>query len=96
MTDELRQLQNAPLSPNADICLYGLAMEVRGAADGSCDPVQPQGYYAEAVKYIRARCHEEVWGESRCESEALFSNFLLAACREAEARSPWLFTTTST
>lgn len=91
MADELRQLQNAPLAPHADICLYGLAMEVRGAADGSCDPAQPQGYYAEAVKYIRARCHTDVWGKSRSLSEARFRNFLLHACREAEAQSPWLF-----
>lgn len=92
MTDELRQLQNAPLSPNADICLYGLAMEVRGAADRPCDPVQPKGYYAEAVKYIRARCDLDVWGKSRSPSEALFRFFLLSACSEAEEQSPWLFT----
>lgn len=66
--------------PTGEVCIYTLAMALRGARDGSSGPLQDDtGALYRA--YLTARL--ERWGESRSKSEGLFREFIAACLDES-------------
>lgn len=67
-------LSAAPVAPHGGVCLYGLAMTLRGDADGSAELCATPAELEAAADYLEARL--AAWGQSRSDSEAAFYMFL--------------------
>lgn len=86
---DVADYDNLPVSPNPDVCLYSLAMALRGEADGSAHLCLSPGEPVKIRDYLKRRL--AVWGGCRSASERHFQLFLEGCIEEAEEMAPWLF-----
>jgi hypothetical protein len=77
-----------PIVPNPYVCLYSLAMTLRGEADGSAPLCSTDLELRQHMAYLRARL--DLWGESKSASEAHFRAFLEAVALEIAESAPWI------
>lgn len=75
-----------PAGFHPPICLYGVAMSIRGELDGSSEGCTPWEELRPMWDYLRRRCDE--WGPSTRASEAAFLVFLECVLAETEANLP--------